>query len=1027
VATEFQGSEPAGKALLEQATDAWLGRLAQLWDGGEQHKLEFFRESVAGRTDALSYLRELQRPNGDRTSQFIISATVDRIQSEQFDIADLFAEIRSLMAALGNLAASEPSDSAIDCDAYRRALDDFFEAVIQETSLVYELFSERGGQALCILDCSGRVTFANHSATKVFGDQPLRGRPFTSALDESCRERVIDSLERLALGLPQLEIIRIKDAEGQVRTMAAELVRLPRPTDRSSYCISISPMARVFGLEDDILEDFEEPTIRVDSGKTIYYANRKARKVLGRDPFGPVHIYEVLKGDENRRKVDEELRRRSAGRLGKYETQLTKPSGREIPISVTAIPEFDIHGNRAGSLAFLRNIEAEKVRHELESCLQEDNSWTEAAAMLCRVLMDHVAADMISIYRWADDLCHVSPVVSFQRDGAKFQSGRHWWRLSKAQIAWNQRPGLEREGDLNAFLAQEDWQDLAKDPEMRRMIDEDGIKSFVRLSIKKDGAYKAGLSLTSKTLNGFSEEDEELLSALPLAEIVLSIIQRKDRDEKDFQFNLMKEMAACNSFDKLAMLVTKSLADHYNWDHVSIFDVIDEKKTLKIINQAQGSDVGYALSPTYEQDSRDGLLGQAVTRGEYVYASDVTMTEDYLAGHNATRSEIVFPIFSKAYDPPRAFWLLNIEHSQSDFLIEHEIDDLQAIAQQVEFAVNRMVDRSTYENAMRTTSDGVIITDGGGEIRHVNPAVVQMLRYSISDLLGRGICELFEDQNLCQDFLRGKISDSRRAKLKRADEEKPVTVLLSVLQLPDEISDTYFIFKSLEAEERLADLEAIELLIGDIAQELKTPLSLLHGMLRRLSTKGNASLGFDVADFVDRARAQLKQVELTYDRVAYADGNAMLESHNEVLLHLDQLFRSIRESIAAQDDQMIDVQVAGDLPPVVGDPYQIRFVFMTLISYLLRNIPPEQKVKVNLHSTGDQVRATVSAPFPERSGERFYWEVDDLDRTKVDMSLGRRAIEQCIANHRGHFDEPVFDAGRLCFNVSLPAYDPSME
>jgi signal transduction histidine kinase len=246
-----------------------------------------------------------------------------------------------------------------------------------------------------------------------------------------------------------------------------------------------------------------------------------------------------------------------------------------------------------------------------------------------------------------------------------------------------------------------------------------------------------------------------------------------------------------------------------------------------------------------------------------------------------------------------------------------------------------------------------------------------------------------------------------------------------VLQLPDEISDIYFIFKNLEAEERLADLEAIEALMGEIAQELKTPLSLLHGMLRRLSTKEDAARGFNLGDFVRRARDQLKKVELTYDRLAYSDTLTTCTKQNEVLVHLDRLFKSISDDVSIGKDHVIDVAVDGEIPPVVGDPYQIRFVFTTLVSYLLRHLSAAEKIQVGLHQTPGQVRIAVSAPFPESGGEQFLWGADDIDRTKADMSLGRRAIEQCLSNHDGHFDAPVFAAGRLSFTVSLPAYDPS--
>lgn len=443
----------SNEPFSEQAFDAWLEQLSLLWKGDQRRKLSQFRKTVAGRTDAFTYLRELHRGDPGSVCASIVSATVDRIQTELYDIADLFGEIRSLVDLLrtvlseGDPGAQNPSPV---CETYRIALDVLFEAVVRETSVVYELFSEGGTQALCVLDADGCITYANKSAERLLGSLPLKGRTFVSTLDPATREHVGGILDNLIQGAPQLESIKVEDSGGNTRTLSADFARIRRTTERSVYYVSIMPTSGVLGIEPEILEDFEGGVVRVDTNKTIYYANKKARRLLGRDPFEPVHVYDILHGALNRRKIDEELRKREAGRLGKYNAVLTRPSGRDVPVSVTAIPEFNAYGERSGSVAFFSSREQEEVSAELTACLHENKDWKEAAKTVCEVLMKHVNADVITIYRWTDDMRHASPIIAFYRDGRPFQIERRWFTMSDAQIRWNQNTELVREGDMIA-------------------------------------------------------------------------------------------------------------------------------------------------------------------------------------------------------------------------------------------------------------------------------------------------------------------------------------------------------------------------------------------------------------------------------------------------------------------------------------------------------------------------------------------------------------------------------------------------
>ncbi len=179
-------------------------------------------------------------------------------------------------------------------------------------------------------------------------------------------------------------------------------------------------------------------------------------------------------------------------------------------------------------------------------------------------------------------------------------------------------------------------------------------------------------------------------------------------------------------------MLTQKLAQHYKWDNVSLFDVAEDINELSLLQQDQGSDKDYVLQADFNQPANKGLLGKVVREKRRIYERDVDKAEEFIRGHPLTKSELIIPIFSKMYEPKRIFWLLNIEDSQSNFLLIEEIKELEEIAEHIEFIVNRMMDRFTYEHALNDTSDGVIITDANGTIRFANPASCDLLGYKQS-------------------------------------------------------------------------------------------------------------------------------------------------------------------------------------------------------------------------------------------------------------------------------------------------------
>ncbi len=1021
----------------EKVIREWQDRLQRHW--GDNQKLLLFQNAVEGRHDAFRFLLSQCNSKADIEASTIISRTIERVQSEQFNIADLFCEIKILHEVIDYLQHSETNTSSCDNGnnaTVRRILDDFFETIALETSVIYEFIAERGTQALLFLDDHGHITYANRSARELLGDSVHRYDHFMTALapvEESRLDKILQNLKNNPSLSPYSMTLKISNTHGENRDLGIEIALLDNASLHSVFYVCVTP-SKVLGIEDHILEGFDHGVVRIDTHKQIYYANSAARQIIGingnYENLPPTHVHEYFSDKIDKKKIDEELQKRKAGKLSRYEVNLKRSSGHRIPVSVFAIPEMNSMGNYVGSIAFMRNLEVEHAQQDFNKILLDSKSWKESLEGLCHWLFDKVEADAISVFRYTKDLQYSSIVASLENGGQEFKIERRWFHLSEGLIEWNKEPGFRFCPDFPKFLDQDFAQYLQNDDAIKKMQEVQGINSFMATPIMDDGINQAGVAFLSTQLDKFSPEDAELVKSLPLQEFVLSSLQRKDREEKAFQFQLMATLSDCDSFEDIALKVTEELAAHYKWDNVSIFDVTEELGKVVLMVQSQGSDKGYVLPENFDQSINVGLLGRAVRDKRDVYAPDVTLNPDFNREHDLTQSELVMPIFSSMYEPRRVFWLLNIEDSFSGFLVDHEIEELKEIVKHIEFIVNRMIDRVTFKHAMQYTSDGVIVTDARGTIRFANPESYRMLEYhQYGELIGRKIATLFCDAQMASNFQDGVFEDNHKVELLRGTDKPPISVLLSKIELPRHISDKYYVFKTLEPQKILANLDAIEKLVGITAHQAKTPLSLVHGMLHRLSHSEKAFNQNSIDAFVERSRSLLKKAELSYDRVAYSE--TIVSSHKkiETYIYLDLLFNEISQEIAGDTDDAIDLKVCGELKPISGDRHQIRFVCESLISHLLRNLAPNEKIIVDMDSETDCVDVRIHTRTCKQESSASEYDFTDWDRVVSDATFGQTAIRQIVENHAGSYDEPDIDTefGNLSFKLSFPIADLSRE
>jgi two-component system nitrogen regulation sensor histidine kinase GlnL len=356
----------------------------------------------------------------------------------------------------------------------------------------------------------------------------------------------------------------------------------------------------------------------------------------------------------------------------------------------------------------------------------------------------------------------------------------------------------------------------------------------------------------------------------------------------------------------------------------------------------------------------------------------------------------------------------------------------------------RVAPESFYRDLVWTLRNGVIAVTRTGRIAVMNEAAYQILglKPRPSDV-GLPFPEVLKD---CPDVLRivaaaFELSHlPNRAELRLKGTGKVIGYTLS--QVRDErgrVSGATLFFKDLtrveqlEERERLRDrLAALGEMAAAIAHEVKNPLAgieVMAGLLKRqlASSEDAQSILGDIIKEAKMANAIVLEVlefvrpiRLQVERIALAD------------VVRDAI--SMAESHVTRGEIEIAVRLPDELPPIQGDPHQLRQLFTNLLTNAFEALngqgvvvvtaaclPPEEEAgPAEAHPTPMiQVEVTDNGPgVPADLLDRIF---SPFFTTKPQGSgLGLAIVRKIVDAHDGRIDVAAKAGAGTRFRITLP-------
>ena len=747
------------------------------------------------------------------------------------------------------------------------------------------------------------------------------------------------------------------------------------------------------------------------------YGNRAMSEIIGGESVEGKTLTDVFRGD-HLAVVREHLDSRfSRGVADEYEVEAVRPTdGVCIPIRCSAMPDINDQGEIVGTIAIVRDLLVDDVSsavHKAVEDLRDGRAILQAVARQCERI---VPFDIFGVNLFSADGEHSRTFYLYPE--SPFQLGVRWRQMSdyaKKLVETNQIINVP---DLEEWLARPEWQRYREDPDTQQFL-RMGLHSSLSFPVVSGSRVVATVGFARKRdKTPFTKLDEERLARLPLGAAVHMALHYQERDELKFALKLMSQIASGpGSTDFIAKTVIEEMAQHYEWENVSIFRPDEQEGQFWLVRQ-KAQKKSFLLPDDWHHPLDKGVTGRVYRTAKALNISDVTAPEFrdfYLAACPGSRSELCIPILVGG----RVYWVLNLEASQRNAFAREEQETLENILREVAVVLELVSQTQIFTELLKHSQDSVIQTDFRGTIVQTNPATEALLGYSEEEMKGTTFATCFKDSDQARRVQEAKDVPNDEVPLVRKDGSE-VTILLSGTSLPTEIGLKVYVCNDLSKRKRIETLEILRQMYNEIASQIKTPLSLAFTWLGKLR---QAEIPPPAADLLDKTAKQLHKVDLTFERLLFYERHESIGPVERSLFEIPVLVSKIRQELPNSEASRIEVTAGTDVPPVSGDIFQIWFCLELLLAYLLRFVPEEGKVTVDISSRDGRVITIVRGRAPRVSGGTIaeYAETRWAIRAITEMALGERMIRSFIKrNHAGEFHRRRRHGDLMEYVLALP-------
>ena len=356
----------------------------------------------------------------------------------------------------------------------------------------------------------------------------------------------------------------------------------------------------------------------------------------------------------------------------------------------------------------------------------------------------------------------------------------------------------------------------------------------------------------------------------------------------------------------------------------------------------------------------------------------------------------------------------------------------------------RMLELVTEKNQFRTVidcmSDGVLVCNAEQLLVLHNPAALKMLSdfpsiqapAAVTDVLAcKGLTEMIADASTHIKRLSNEI----RVEIESTERWLLANVAPVVDAATKMFLGTVTVLRDISEIKRVEQVKAQ--FMNMVAHELKAPLAAVDGYLAVIDG-GYVQDGERRHEIIQRSKQRIKAlIDLVGDLLGMARMDCGTVRREIVSLPVAEVLNELKEIMQPLADQQavrLEVETAGDLPPVSADKEEFLQMLSNLVSNAIKYNRHGGRVRISADQQGPFVKISVADTGIGISKEgvgrlftEFFREKREENSLVTGTGLGLSIVKRIVTFYHGRIEvESELDKGST-FNVWFPSHAYSEE
>ena len=377
----------------------------------------------------------------------------------------------------------------------------------------------------------------------------------------------------------------------------------------------------------------------------------------------------------------------------------------------------------------------------------------------------------------------------------------------------------------------------------------------------------------------------------------------------------------------------------------------------------------------------------------------------------------------------RVIGVLGVDNRQSGnpFHEEH-LDLINILADYAANAVENArtytainLERKKFETILTKMGDGVIVVDHQGRLILVNEKVCAEFDIEANKIEGKFAVDEFIQEEMLEILKEDR--DYSTCSEINMDDGRSFNVQVTAIPEVGKVITLQDITHKKELDRIKSDF------VSTVSHDLRSPLTAILGYVDLLARVGPVTPQQN--DFIHRIRSSVISItELINDLLDINRIEAGFDARKDIVAIDDLLItviNSMRDTISRKK-QSILVDLSPELPPVLGNPVQLRQVFENLIENAYKYTPEGGVIQICAFVKADQTIITVKdngqgIPQPDHPFifDKFY-RASNVYQDIPGTGLGLAIVKSSIENHNGRiWVDSLLNQGTI-FTVVLPIH-----